>query len=138
MGAASGQSIVEAVVGMVVLVVFTLLLLDAATLIVCKFACDALATKAARVAADHEPGDDITPGQAANDAAERFPRSEIITAAKIDQGYPKTVEIDGQSDHIAVRASIRVRIPFAVPFLPNTVSFTSESIQPWIAKPADS
>lgn len=98
----SGQSIVEAVVGVVVLVFLTLVLLDIATLIICKFACDGLATKAARVAADHELSDKITPKEAANDAVTRFPRSNIITSAKIED-EPKPVEVEGQSDHLAVR-----------------------------------
>ncbi|MBY0551215.1 MAG: hypothetical protein K2W95_28300 [Candidatus Obscuribacterales bacterium] len=134
--AASGQSIIEAVVGIVLLVFLTLALLDVATLIICKFACDGLATKAARVAADHELSDEITPKKAAIDAVKRFPKSNIITFAKIED-EPKPVEVDEQSDHLAVRVSIDVRIPFTVPFLPDTVRFTSESIQPWIAKPGN-
>ncbi|MBX9772277.1 MAG: hypothetical protein K2X29_12950 [Candidatus Obscuribacterales bacterium] len=122
-----GQSIIEVVVGIILIVIAVLALVDIVVVIQAGMINGDLAAKAARAAANQE--DSASATSVAEEAANKFATSTIISSVdsvKVTLNSPAT----GQ---LTVDSTIKVNVPFPIPGLNlNPVTLTTQSVGPML------
>lgn len=126
----SGQSIIELMAGLVVLVPVALFLLDLGVLVLSNQIADTNAKNAARAAAN-QPTKALAEGAAAK-ALERYKDTGA--------GFVKSLKVQDLNyvpdDRVAVTTLMEVELPVPVPFglLDNKPKFVTQAVEPIVTK----
>lgn len=122
-----GQSIIEVVVGIILIVIALLALADLVVVVQAGMINGDLAARAARAAANQE--DSASATSVAEDVANKFATSTIISGVdeiKVTLNSPA----NGQ---LTVDSTIKVNVPFPIPGLNlNPVTLTTQSVGPML------
>lgn len=122
-----GQSIVEVVVGIILIVIALLALADLVVIVQAGIINGDLAARAARAAANQE--DSASATSVAEDVANKFATSTIISSVddiKVTLNSPA----NGQ---LTVDSAIKVNVPFPIPGLNlNPVTLRTQSVGPML------
>lgn len=151
----SGQSIIETVVGIIIIIPIVVLLLDVALLVLANSANDNLAKSCARAAASATNGAGTGNGnqalQAAQNIANNFQQSLIIQRvggnfvtgfcwnpdapgfAKVNSGNLQGP--DPAPGQVAVLTTMRVSVPIPLPGTPNQWNFRARAVEPIVSLP---
>lgn len=152
----AGQSIIEMVVGVIVLVPIVIFLLDMALLILANSANDNLAKSCARAAASATNGAGVGNGTqarvAATNIADNFQASTIISKVGGSfmtgfcwnpdvPGFPRVGNMSGAQGgnpdpgQVAVHTTMRVSVPLPLPGLPTAWNFSARAVEPIVSLP---
>ena len=123
-----GQSLVEAMIGFMVLIPIGLMVVNLVTVLSATQANEQWAESAARAAACR--GDMISAKQAAEVALQRFQPSNVMNSIQVDQ-----VQYDPVKGQVTVSTIMMVTVPVPSPLL-NTMECHAASVQPIVAIPA--
>lgn len=123
-----GQSLVEVMVGLIILVPIGLAALDLVVFTQATQANEQLAETAARAAAS--AGSQSGAQQNAQDVMQRFQPSSIMPSAEIS-----SVQFNTGTQMVTVTTTMQVQVPVPMPFLSN-VTCTANSVQPILSTPA--
>ena len=142
----SGQSLIESVLGLLVMVIVVLTMIDLYYLVLSKVQLDDLAKRAARAAADHDGyGGDITSATAAMNVIQSYAgsKSAVLSQVGLNTAFgtngiqypnlsrpanaPKTY-----ADHVAVSVIGTVTFPVPVPGVGTSYGLQAQFTEPWI------
>lgn len=123
-----GQSLVEAMIGFLVLIPIGLMVVDLVTVLSATQANEQWAETAARAAACR--GDMMSAKQAAEVALQRFQPSNVMNSIQVDQ-----VQFDPAKGQVTVSTIMEVTVPVPSPLL-NKLQCHAASVQPIVAIPA--
>src|SRR5579875_555483 len=114
----AGQSIIEAIVGLMVFVIIALAMLDVGALVMATTINNDMAARAARVAASQNT---FANAKAAVQKL-NFPTSPIITSVNqtLTQGQTNSGNAKQATSTNTVTSVVEVRLPVPVPFVPGT------------------
>jgi len=122
------SSLVEAIVGFIVIIPIGLAAVDVATLISTSQTNEQVAEQAARAAACQRS--DKGAQKAAEESAQQTPTSNIITNIAVDP-----VKYDPVKGEVTVSTSMQVKMPIPLPYL-NQFDLHASAMQPIVAFPA--
>lgn len=132
------QSLVEAVVGLIILVVIVLAILDISVLIMAGTISDNLAKQAARAAANTT--DSASANKAVQDAQKQFPasgtyKSATLTLVGFNPQKPTTNY--NYMGSVTVQAKVTVQLPVPIPLLNvgPTIDISANQTEPIVAVP---
>ena len=126
----NGAGIVEAVVGLFVVIPLVLALVDVGSMVVCQTSNDAMAKQAARAAAAANivanPGSDQT---AAQNIISNWPGKSAIA------GAPTLVTFKGSAaaGQVYVRTQMTCVLPIPIPMAMTSINFQAEDTEPYTA-----
>ena len=123
-----GSSLVEAIIGFVVIIPIGLAAVDVATLVSAGQTNEQVAEQAARAAACQRSVNGAQ--KAAEESVEQTQTSNIITQVSLD-----TVNYDPTMGQVTVSTVMQVRMPVPLPFL-TTFDLKATEMQPIVAFPA--
>lgn len=124
-----GSSLVETVMGSIIIVMIVLFLVDVASIVISQTQNDALAKHCARAASNQK--NNATATTAVNDVVSEFQTtgggSKLCVYDHNDLTY------DPPSGAVLVRTYVTCNFPVPIPFGPSSMMFVSEATEPIVA-----
>lgn len=120
-----GQSLVETLVGLAIMIPLALFAIDVVALINAAHMNDEWSETAAKVAA--RQGSERMARESAEKAVLRVPLSQIVQSIRVDD-----INFDPAEGHVIVTTVMDVKLPISFPSM-ETVTFRHKSIQPIVS-----
>lgn len=123
-----GQSLVETLVGLAVMIPLALFAFDIVALISASHLNDEWAETAAKAAA--RQNDALSARETAEKAVLQVPLSQVVRSIQVSE-----VKFDPVEGHVAVTTLMKVKVPVSFPSM-EYVTFRHKAIQPIVSTPA--
>lgn len=122
-----GSSLVETVLGSIIIVMIALFLVDVASIVICQTQNDALAKHCARAASNQDNSSKAT--TAVNDVITEFQKAG--GGSKICVFQNKT--LTWSDAQVFVKTEVTCNFPVPIPFGPASMNFMAEATEPVVA-----